>query len=439
MESHAPWQTSSPWQQIRLYKRNAFSITDLVYKELDVNPKEISQEKIEERLKAQKEELKAPMGEQEKELHNYRDKINHYEKTLGSGKNWEYYKKIVNPYELIYTQKKYPNFPESICFLKPLSRSYFKMLEILDIVKFFDMFKNEQIKTAHICEGPGGFIEAVYDRAAMNRRTIHSSLAMTLRSKQSNIPGWKRATQFLQKYRNVKIVYGHDGTGDVMKPENQEQFIDLQRNKSHLFTADGGFDFSVDYTKQEEMILPLLISSTRIGLESLRRGGIFVMKFFDFYRKSTQDLLYLLSCHFSQWTLYKPATSRPCNPEHYFIGKDFLGASEQTLDFLRLWVNEAELGKYHTQLFSNSFKYSDSFETTITETLNISFKKQIEYLEKVFSIIESNDENLVNKYLEVNERTSYNWCTYFKVPIYLNRFLSIVGLYNGQRVSCQQS
>jgi 23S rRNA U2552 (ribose-2'-O)-methylase RlmE/FtsJ len=426
MESHVPWHTSSPWQNIRLYKRNAFSITDLVYKEPENTSVLGLQGKIENEL-------------QEKELHFYRDKINNYEKTLSSGKNWEYYKKIVNPYELIYTQKKYTNFPESICFLKPLSRSYFKMLEILDIVKFFDMFKTEQIKTAHICEGPGGFIEAVYDRAAMNRKQIHSSLAMTLRSKQSNIPGWKRATQFLQKYRNIKIIYGHDGTGDVMKPENQEQFIDLQKNKSHLFTSDGGFDFSVDYTKQEEMIFPLLISSTRIGLESLRRGGVFVMKIFDFYRKSTQDLLYLLSCHFSNWTLYKPATSRPCNPEHYFIGKDFLGISEQTLDFLRLWINEAESGKYHTQLFSDSFTYSEYFKNIITEIQNTSFKKQIEYLEKVFSIIESNDEKVIKKYLQYNELISYEWCKYFKVPIYSSRYHAIVELYNDQRDVYQQS
>jgi 23S rRNA U2552 (ribose-2'-O)-methylase RlmE/FtsJ len=420
MESH------SPWQKIRLYKRNAFSITDLAYKENN-NLKGELEEKIE-------------ISDQERTLHNYRDKINYYEKTLTvSGKNWEYYKKIVNPYELIYTQKKYANFPESVCFLKPLSRSYFKMLEILDIVKFFELFKTEQIKTAHICEGPGGFIEAVYDRAVMNRKDINSSYAMTLRSKQSNIPGWKRATQFLQKYRNIKIVYGNDGTGDVMKPENQEHFIELQKNKAHLFTADGGFDFSVDYSKQEEMILPLLISSTRIGFETLRKGGIFIMKVFDFYRKSTLDLLYLLSCHFSSWTLYKPATSRPCNPEHYFIGKGFLGVSEQTLDYLRLWINESESNKKHTHLFDKLFNYSESFNNTILEIRNTSFKKQIEYLEKVFVIIESNDDNVIKDYLQNNEIVSYEWCKYFKVPIYSNRYSSIAELYNDRRVSCQQS
>jgi 23S rRNA U2552 (ribose-2'-O)-methylase RlmE/FtsJ len=312
------------------------------------------------------------------------------------------------------------------------------MLEILHILDFFELFRSEQIKTAHICEGPGGFIEAVYDRATSNRKVIQSSLAMTLRSKQVNIPGWKRATTFLQKYRNIRIIYGNDGTGDVLKPENQEEFIENQRNKSHLFTADGGFDFSVDYSKQEEMILPLLISSSRIGLESLKKGGVFIMKLFDFYKKSTMDLIYLLSCHFNQWTLYKPATSRPCNPEHYFIGKDFTGCSEQTLDYLRLWVSEAESGVKHTQLFSNTFTYTKEFTETIEELRNNSFKKQIEYLEKVFNIIETDDKDIIQRYLELNQITSYNWCKYFKVPIYSCRSRAIEGLHNDQRVAYQQ-
>jgi hypothetical protein len=49
------------------------------------------------------------------------------------------------------------------------------------------------------------------------------------------------------------------------------------------------------------------------------------------------DLLYILSCHFEEWTLYKPAMSRPCNPEHYFIGKGFIGCTNEIFDVLRLW------------------------------------------------------------------------------------------------------
>jgi len=370
------------------------------------------------------------ISDEEATLHEYRNRINEYENSLNNGKNWEYYKKVVNPYELVYTQKKYDNFPESICILKPLSRSYFKMTEMLELINFFGTFRSENVRGAHVCEGPGGFIEALFDEAFKNKKKVQTSIAMTLKSKQSNVPGWKRASQFLQKNRNVRILYGEDDTGDIMKPENQQYFIDYcihpnYGGKMNLFTADGGFDFSCDYTKQESLIFPLLLASTKIGFEVLRKGGVFILKLFDFYEKATVDLLYLLSCHFQEWTLYKPATSRPCNPEQYFIGKGFTGCTDEVFDVLRLWCNMLENSQPVQALFKTD--YSIEFKRTIEELRKHSFNTQTEYLEKVFFIIDKNDEELIQNYLKKNEKTSYEWCLRFRVPIASGRYRLIEG------------
>lgn len=356
-------------------------------------------------------------SDEEAALHRCRNRINHYEESLPNGKNWEYYKKIVNPFEIVYTQKKYPNFPDSICYLKPLSRSYFKMIEILDMIQFYRLFPSEEIRTAHVCEGPGGFIEALLDEAHKQRRTVHTSLAMTLRSRKTNIPGWKRATSFLQKNKNVHILFGKDHTGDIMKPENQQYFIDHANEGSmHIFTADGGFDFSCDYMKQETMVFPLLLASTKIGFEVLKIGGVFVLKIFDFYHQCTLDLLQLLAFHFEEWTLYKPCMSRPCNPEHYFIGKGFTGCSDKTLDALRLWCSIIENNQPLESLFHP--EKSSEFQRIIQALRKASFQSQTEYLGRVFSIIESNNEDQIRSYLKRNERSSYEWCIRFKVPIF---------------------
>jgi 23S rRNA U2552 (ribose-2'-O)-methylase RlmE/FtsJ len=358
--------------------------------------------------------------EEEETLHEYRNRINEYESILDSTHNWEYYKKIVNPYELVYTQKKYEDFPDSISIVKPLSRSYFKMIEMLQITNFFKMFKYENVRTAHVCEGPGGFIEALFEEAIKNRKRIQTSIAMTLKSKQTNVPGWKRASQFLQKNKNIRILYGHDETGNILKPENQQYFIDYCVNpdyggKMDIFTADGGFDFSCDYSKQEKMIFPLLLASTKIGLEVLKKGGVFILKLFDFYEKSTLDLLYFLSCHFTEWTLYKPAMSRPCNPEQYFIGKGFTGCSNETLDVMRVWCSIIESSQPLESLIKSELP--SDFKKNITELRTASFTKQTEYLEKVFFIIDKKDDKIIKNYLKKNERTSYDWCVKFKVPI----------------------
>ena len=378
-----------PWNNIKFYKCN----TNLSFK-LESNT------------------IQHIQSDEEIILHKYRNRINEYESNLPNFRNWEYYKKVVNPYELVYTQKKYDNFPDSIYSLKPLSRSYFKMIEILDLTQFFNI--NYDIKSAHVCEGPGGFIEALFDEAVKKGKKIRTSFAMTLKSRQTNIPGWKRAANFLKKNRCIRILYGEDDTGNIMKPENQQYFIDHCNfsGKMNIFTADGGFDFSYDYENQESLIFPLLVSSTKIGFEVLKKGGVFILKFFDFYHKYTLDLLYFLSCHFTEWTLYKPATSRPCNPEQYFIGKGFLGCTDEVLDVMRLWCSILENKQMDSLLYENSEEY----EKIIEKLRQNSFKSQTEYLERVFDMIDNNNNDIIQNCLKNNEISSYEWCTRFKVP-----------------------
>ena len=397
------------------------------------------------------------MTTEEEALHHLRKGINKYESDAGTS-DWEYYKKIVNPYELIYTQKKYTNFPESVCLLHPLSRSYFKMIEIFSIADFFEPFlknKSNQVRSAHVCEGPGGFVEAFLDQCSKHRLEHCSSVAITLRPKQANVPGWKRATTFLKKNRNIKIVYGPDDTGDILNYENQNAFIEECSKKVNLFTGDGGFDFSLDYDSQERTIFPLLVVSVRMGFEVLQTGGIFVLKFFDIYHAKTQELIQILSQHFVKWTLYKPATSRPCNPEIYFVGNKFCPPTADTLEMLRKWSRSVCLyeakakpepepePEAEANATTNSSTNAVISEITknpyVLKTIHSSVKKQTSYLEKVFSLIE--EEDSVKKSAEIkrllleHEIISYHWCKTFSVPVYSERHRLIEASHKCLRVS----
>ena len=68
---------------------------------------------------------------------------------------WNKLKKYVNPYELIYS----PNNKENISEYRPVSRSFFKLWEIINHFKLLD--NQEQKIIANIAEGPGGFIESI--------------------------------------------------------------------------------------------------------------------------------------------------------------------------------------------------------------------------------------------------------------------------------------
>ena len=75
--------------------------------------------------------------------------------------NWDFIKKYTNPYEFIHTI--IPGNKISVSKLKPLSRSFYKMIEISNLLNIFDNYKDCNINTFHLAEGPGGFIEATND------------------------------------------------------------------------------------------------------------------------------------------------------------------------------------------------------------------------------------------------------------------------------------
>ena len=96
-------------------------------------------------------------------------------------------------------------------------------------MEFFKRNKRVTIRSAHVCEGPGGFIEALLYMSGKHGCTVDNSWAMTLKPSKPNIPGWKRAYQFLKKSPMVHIEYGADDTGDILVPANQVAFLEKAR------------------------------------------------------------------------------------------------------------------------------------------------------------------------------------------------------------------
>jgi 23S rRNA U2552 (ribose-2'-O)-methylase RlmE/FtsJ len=344
------------------------------------------------------------------------NELKHKIEDLDATNEWEFLKRTSNPYELVFSQSQDTRIPQSVCSLKPLSRSFFKMVEILFVMDFFKrhMDSRKTIRSAHVCEGPGGFIEALLNLSKKNNFTVENAWAMTLKPTKTNIPGWKRAYHFLRKSPMVHIEYGEDETGDIMIPKNQGAFLEKTRSRCNIFTADGGFDFSEHYGTQEQEVLPLLISSSLIGLQTLVKGGDFILKVFDTECKATIDLIALLSSCFDHWTLYKPGLSRPCNAEKYFLGKGFRYAPGWILKTLVEIRNAYACGfKHMNSIFSD-------LPSNILEDIK-TLKK--EYLEQQVSALKF---ALANKTLWNSEPEkqwkeiqihSIFWCKQFQMPI----------------------
>jgi 23S rRNA U2552 (ribose-2'-O)-methylase RlmE/FtsJ len=235
---------------------------------------------------------------------------------------WDQYKKYTNPYEYIHTQIPYSKL--SVCKLKPLSRSFYKLIEIFNI--FNIDFKSDPITSFHLAEGPGGFVEALITYRE-NNNTINSKdiyYGMTLiNDEDENIPGWKKSKYFLNKNQNVKIITGKDKTGNLLNVDNLWHCYYNYNNSIDLITGDGGFDFSTNFNQQEHLSVNLIFCQIVYAIAMQKKGGMFILKIFDIFTQITVELLYILSSLYEKCYIVKPHASRSANAEKYIICRNF--------------------------------------------------------------------------------------------------------------------
>ena len=329
---------------------------------------------------------------------------------------WDDYKKITNPYEYIFLSWNRRS-SRSVAKRQPLSRSYFKMIELWKLLNMTEelkkISKDGKICTAHAAEGPGGFIEACATMIEKDDMKFMNATAITLRSDLKNVPGWRKATRFLQNYPQVKIHDGKDGTGNILLESNQDAFVEsvLEKNPNgvNIFTADGGFDFSNDYNAQEDSVFPLLLAESIIGLRVLEKGGYCIIKCFDTFEQQTHDLLWLLTRAFCEWGLVKPRTSRAGNAERYFIGKGFLGNID---DIIQILIQYQRSEKFTCPILAEPV-LCDSWKPMLA--LMASLQEKIEHVEiivirQTLDLIRSSKSADINSFVHANVLRSIDWC-----------------------------
>jgi 23S rRNA U2552 (ribose-2'-O)-methylase RlmE/FtsJ len=229
--------------------------------------------------------------------------------------DWEKNKRKLNPYEYINTP--FDSFTPCVCLYKPISRAFFKLLELLNTYSF--IFP-KVMKSFHLAEGPGGFIEAIQYSRKNSKDTYYG---MTLLDKKKDVPLWNKCERSIMKANHNIIIETGDGTGNLYHLEN---LLYVRKNHEHtmdLITADGGFDYSVDFNNQEESSLHLIFSEICFALMMQKKGGHFILKVFDTFSSSTIELIYLLTYLYEDVIISKPMTSRPANSEKYILCTNF--------------------------------------------------------------------------------------------------------------------
>jgi 23S rRNA U2552 (ribose-2'-O)-methylase RlmE/FtsJ len=335
---------------------------------------------------------------------------------------WDDFKKITNPYEYVFLSWNRRS-SRSVSTYQPLSRSYFKMIEMWFVANLTNALKSlveadGGLATAHSAEGPGGFIEACWEHAKKQKWSVKNSFAITLRSEARNVPGWRKAVRFLAERPQIEISDGADGTGNILIAENQDAFVThvrtLYPEGVHIYTSDGGFDFSSDYNAQEDVIFPLLLAESIIGLRVLKRGGCFVLKCFDTTERPTLDLLWMLSQSFREWKIVKPYTSRAGNAERYFVGIGFVGDVDDVLGVMQSVMTAEEWNK---QILTTE---GEEWREWRDKVLHL--QEQIEGMEYVtikqtLNLIHCHDFSKIRNHVRDNVQRSMRWCKDYDEPI----------------------
>jgi len=326
---------------------------------------------------------------------------------------WDKYKKFTNPYEYIHTI--IPNTKQSISSLKPLSRSFFKMVEICKTLNVLEQLFtiNQSCKSFHLAEGPGGFIEAL---AFMRKNPNDTYYGMSLiDDTNQNVPGWKKSNSFLQKNPNVIIEKGITGNGDIMNSDNLRYCYDTYNGQMDLITGDGGFDFSCQYPQQEQISSKLILCQIAFAIAMQKKGGTFILKFFDTFTQVSIDILFLLSNLYHHVYIIKPNTSRFANSEKYVVCKDF--KNYNTIDIVKkintfISVPSNNLVTSFIQLEIPYF-----YKNKIEEYNAILGQQQIDIIINTFSLIDN-----INKFDKIEHMKKKNiqkcilWCKKFNIP-----------------------
>lgn len=327
---------------------------------------------------------------------------------------WDVIKRYTNPCEYIHSSV--PGKRKSIAKHKPLSRSYFKMIELTQYFKLLERVdKLAPMKSFHLAEGPGGFIEALVQmRNNVNDRYIGMSILDE--ANDSAIPGWKKSKQFLQENSNVFIENGITETGDILSVENLDYCKDVYYGSMEIITGDGGFDFSIDFNNQEHSIGKLLYAQVIYAVVMQKKGGSFILKMFDCFMAHTLDILALLSSFYEKVYITKPQTSRYANSEKYIVCKNFLGIEINMVypylrnSFEKLLTNDDNMFR----LLNISLPLL--FTTKIEEYNAIFGQQQIENIHYTLSLMDSkNQQEKLASLMKSNVKKSTEWCIRYNV------------------------
>ena len=207
----------------------------------------------------------------------------------------------------------------------PASRAYYKLQEIL-----LSCGIPKTTRSLHLGEAPGGFVQAVGERAVEG----WTWLAVSLDSEGCPTPKTENMPPGGGFARDLPCH------GDLRLPECSEEIV-RRCGVADLVTGDAAVE--MDHSILETSHIPLLVAQANLAVRCLERGGSFVCKFYEGCLPETQMCLARLTTRFRSVGIVKPSWSKVTNSERYVVCRGFEGNAEplrMSGRICSLWVEE---------------------------------------------------------------------------------------------------
>jgi len=299
----------------------------------------------------------------------------------------DYIKKIVNPYEYIFS--KVPGSKYSVSKLKPTTNLFYDLLEITNTLNIFDHFKNMNIKSIHISNNFDDSLECI--------ELIRENM------KDENYC-----------FHNIDDIYN-------ITDENKFHFIFYEINNL--------------YFNDINIYISSLIKIVLFILKNQERNGCCLIKIDHMFHKGVVDILYILGSLYEKIYVIKPNTSNIISFEKYIVCKNLIFCENKKKIYTKYYnqlnsfiINYQCLDnpKHIHSIIQNDLPYY--FINKIDDMNIIIGQQQLESIDQIINIFKNkNKDEKLDIIRKNNIQKSVNWCEKFKIPC--NKFSEKINIF----------
>lgn len=312
-------------------------------------------------------------------------------------KNWDKWTRLVNPYDKVQYMAKTKN-----------TRDYYI---------FYEIFKYIGINEKHI------------DSMHIGESSLHASKALTNFTGELNwtscleptLSDHNRSSQtdfsklLEEECKNSlgdsskRIIYT-DNT--LSLEENMEELVNSSE-KVDIITCDCNEDTSFDPLNNEQLIFRRLFVYIYTCLRLQKDNGTSIIKIYDTNTRPTGQLLYYMTKFYESVSIIKPRTSRYTNSKKIVVMKNFLGTSEEDIEFMDKTIKQWDKDKY-VRIFD--FEVPDKFEEQLGDYNKNLLNVKLTYMEKIIKY--NSHDTIPERQLEAfQNKIAQTFCDMFKIPI----------------------